>query len=79
MSSNTWKPVIQLSNDEIRTGMMMSDRWRKAAAEMHLCAELEQEYVALLRKKHGLSSNWSVIDWLVGLEQLAGQPDQTEE
>lgn len=62
---------IQLTDDEKRVGMMLTDRARQARAEFEVCCELEATYMESLLKKYG-KPEWVVVSWLAGLQPRGG-------
>jgi hypothetical protein len=63
---------VQLTDDEKRIGMMLTDRARQARAEFDICCELEATYMASLQKKYGKGPDWVVMSWINGLEPRGG-------
>lgn len=61
------KKAIQLTQDEIRTGQIISDRGKKHFAAYEAMRDTEAEYMQQLREKYGCGPEYLVLDWNKGL------------
>lgn len=60
---------IELTKEETRTGMLISDKAQQLHSALLAVSQLENEYIAQLRAKYNLDTTWGVREWLNGLEQ----------
>lgn len=62
------KKFVTLTNDQIRTGQILSDKAKYHLAAYEALKAVELEYQAQLREIHGTGPEYLVLDYLQGLE-----------
>lgn len=58
--------TFPLTSEEIRVMTIFIDHHKTAVARAEMAAEQQMEYMGQLRRRHGLGSEWVLIDVLDG-------------
>lgn len=68
--------AIRLTDDEMQTGMMISDQAMQLRAALAAVSQLEAQYIEQLRAKYGVPQEWTISQWTRGLEgEEHGKPN----
>lgn len=64
-----------LTDDEIRTLILITDQYQAAQIRAQVARELNEQYQAQLRRKYGLDDSWLCTDALAGFQKAGDDGD----